>query len=99
MWIVDAMLSPELPCGWLCRSCPGEEHGDEYYWNLMTGWAQWEHPQVSILTGLANDLRKRHKDHVQMEEARRKAASEASGLEDGKPAGGKFHRPSSARPK
>ena len=43
-------------------------------------------------------LRKRHKDHLQMEEARRKAASETSGMEDGK-GPGKFHRPSSARPK
>ena len=48
MFLVDAMLTPELPCGWLRRASPGMAEGSEYYWNTLLGWAQWEHPQISL---------------------------------------------------
>ena len=53
MFLVDAMLEPELPAGWLVHS----ERGEEYYWNSVLGVAQWEHPQVSLLTGVAKHLK------------------------------------------
>ena len=54
MWIIDVMLTPELPVGWLRKSTV---EGTEYYWNALLGAAQWEHPQVSFLTGVASGLR------------------------------------------
>lgn len=56
MFLVDVMLCPEMPVGWLKRSSAGA--APPYYWNSLTGQAQWEHPQVSILTGVANKLKK-----------------------------------------
>ena len=62
MFLVECMLAPELPCGWLARASPGMTEGGEYYWNMMTGAAQWEHPQISLLMGVAIDLKKRMRD-------------------------------------
>ena len=76
MFLVDAMLAPELPCGWLARSSPGMAEGSEYYWNMMVGWAQWEHPQVSLLTGVANNLKKRLRDHEAMQKMAEDARQE-----------------------
>ena len=59
MFLVDCMLTPELPCGWLKRDSPGMAEGSAFYWSALLGWAQWEHPQISLLTGVANDLKKR----------------------------------------
>ena len=56
MFLVDAMMSPELPVGWM-RCADG---GEEYYWNGLLGWAQWEHPQYSFLTGVAKHLKAKH---------------------------------------
>jgi len=64
MFLVDAMLTPELPCGWLRRAAPGMAAGDEFYWHALLGWAQWEHPQVSLLSGVAAALKQRLKDHT-----------------------------------
>ena len=61
MFLVDCMLTPELPCGWLKRDSPGMAEGSAFYWNSLTGGAQWEHPQISLLTGVANDLKRRMK--------------------------------------
>jgi len=80
MFLVDAMLSPELPCGWLRCASPGMSEGDEYYWSALLGWAQWEHPQVSLLTGVVSDLKKRFKkrgDLRQREQQAREAALQA----------------------
>jgi len=55
MWIVDAMLTPELPVGWLRKSTLD---GGEYYWNSIVGTAQWEHPQTSFLTGVVRCLKR-----------------------------------------
>ena len=63
MFLVDVMFAPELPCGWLARAAPGMAEGSEYYWNMMLGWAQWEHPQISLITGVVNDLKKRMREH------------------------------------
>lgn len=53
MFLVDAMLCPELPVGWLRKSTPS----GEYFWNSLCGLAQWEHPQISFLTGVADHLK------------------------------------------
>ena len=34
----------------------GTESASEYYWNTITGSTQWEHPEVSFLTGVAARL-------------------------------------------
>lgn len=54
MWLVDAALAPMLPVGWMrCSTCEGEE----YYWNVLSGVAQWEHPHISIISGVVEHLR------------------------------------------
>ena len=70
MFLIDAMLTPELPCGWLRRASPGLAEGDEFFWNALLGGAQWEHPQISLLTGVANDLKQRQKEHERTVEMR-----------------------------
>ena len=60
MWIVDPMLTPELPVGWMRKTTV---EGLEYYWNAIVGSAQWEHPQVSYLTGVAKHLRSLRDTH------------------------------------
>ncbi|KOO33319.1 hypothetical protein Ctob_006229 [Chrysochromulina tobinii] len=54
MWLVDVMLSPELPVGWLRRSTV---EGTEYYWSAVLGASQWEHPSVSFITGVGLALK------------------------------------------
>ena len=53
MWLVDCALSPELPVGWATIQLLD---GSEYYGHASCGIAQWEHPQVSFLTGVARAL-------------------------------------------
>ena len=50
------MLAPELPVGWMRRSTA---EGTEYYWSVLLGATQWEHPMISMLTGVARALQKR----------------------------------------
>ena len=53
MWLADAALTPELPAGWV-EHVPDD--GPPYYWNPVCNVAQWEHPYVSYLTGVARQL-------------------------------------------
>ena len=71
MWLVDAMLTPQLPVGWLRRSTA---EGTEYYWNAIVGCAQWEHPYVSYLSGVASGLVKLKAAVAAAEEASQAAA-------------------------
>jgi hypothetical protein len=54
MWLVDVMLSPELPVGWLRRTTV---EGTEYYWSAVLGAAQWEHPSISFISGVGLALK------------------------------------------
>ena len=83
MFLVDCMLSPELPVGWLVRNCQGENGAvaDEYYWNALLGFAQWEHPQVSFLTGVADYLKALLKRETQAK-AEKQAEAERRELEE-----------------
>ena len=53
MWLADAALTPELPAGWVEHIA---DDGPPYYWNPVCNIAQWEHPYVSYLTGVARQL-------------------------------------------
>ena len=52
-WLVDVAFAAEPPAGWV-----RVEHSDGriYYSNAVCGLAQWEHPMVSYLTGVALKL-------------------------------------------
>ena len=52
-WLVDVAFAAEPPAGWV-----RVEHSDGriYYSNAVCGLAQWEHPMVSYLTGVAGEL-------------------------------------------
>mgnify|MGYP000973805524 CR=1 FL=1 len=59
MWLCDCALAPRLPLGWIASSASGSmRHGDgsEFYWHTVVGLTQWEHPEVSFLTGVAARL-------------------------------------------
>jgi hypothetical protein len=65
MWLVDCALALKLPLGWqrieLVHAQSGSQSGSqsgEYYCNSAFGLAQWEHPQLSFLTGVARRLRR-----------------------------------------
>ena len=56
IWLVDVMMSPEMPVGWMRRST---SEGTEFYWSAILGCAQWEHPMISTLTGVVSELQSR----------------------------------------
>ena len=61
MWLVDCALTLALPLGWQrveLLHAQGGECAREYYCNSAFGLAQWEHPQLSFLTGVARRLRR-----------------------------------------
>ena len=53
MFLVDAILTPELPVGWLRHETA---EGKVFFWNAALGVSQWEHPQVAYLTGVTTRL-------------------------------------------
>eukprot|EP00966_Prymnesium_polylepis_P195813 4538424-Prymnesium_polylepis.1 len=53
MWLADVALAPTLPVGWMRRSTAD----GGYYWNALCGMAQWEHPAVSLVAGVAEAIR------------------------------------------
>ena len=61
MWLVDCALALKLPLGWQRVELVHAQSGEcarEYYCNAAFGLAQWEHPQLSFLTGVARRLRR-----------------------------------------
>ena len=55
LWLADAAMTPDMPVGWL-RCCDAADGISEYYWNATLGVAQWEHPQLSYISGVATRL-------------------------------------------
>ena len=67
MWLAEAALTPEMPIGWLHTSIAGAvggESGVVYYWSTVSGLAQWEHPHVSLLSGVCRRLIKERADEM-----------------------------------
>ena len=54
LWLADAAMTPDMPVGWL--RCDAADGISEYYWNATLGVAQWEHPQLSYISGVATRL-------------------------------------------
>ena len=85
MFLIDAMLTPEMPVGWLVLNCAGEGgQADEYYWNTLLGYAQWEHPQLSFLTGVATYLKGLHKKEADAADAEKAKADRLAAEEEAK---------------
>ena len=85
MFLIDAMLTPEMPVGWLVLNCAGEGgQADEYYWNTLLGYAQWEHPQLSFLTGVATYLKGLHKKETDAADAEKAKADRLAAEEEAK---------------
>ena len=54
LWMAHVALTPPMPPGWV--RCEGREDFEPYYVHPAAGYAQWEHPHVSFLAGLARRL-------------------------------------------
>ena len=53
LWLAHAALTPEMPAGWATATT---DIGETYYWHAACGLAQWEHPHISFLSGVASRL-------------------------------------------
>ncbi len=55
--LLDAALSPALPLGWIHSAADAHlPNSKGFYWNSLTGAAQYEHPNFSFVTGVAQRL-------------------------------------------
>ena len=81
MWLCDCALTPEMPVGWTAVTLPD---GQQYYAHAGCGLAQWEHPLVAFLTGVARRLLKgleegaRQSDTEEQEKDKEEEESRAS---------------------
>jgi hypothetical protein len=51
---VDPVAALHLTAGWM--KCDATTLRPAYYYNTVCGVSQWEHPQLSFLTGCASRL-------------------------------------------
>jgi len=81
MWLVNCAITPELPVGWLHRNTAD---GSAFYWNVVLGVAQWEHPAVSYYCGVARRLTQGKVPDVRetRRRGRRNSAAEAARQRD-----------------
>ena len=56
MWLADVALAPEVPVGWIPCTALGAEDEATFYWSVASGLTQWEHPEVSFISGVATRL-------------------------------------------